>query len=354
MQVLRNVDPLRARMELLALDPEPGAYDAEIRALGSAVLHCGSTSAPLALARGLLTLLRERGPYDVVHSHVHHFSGVVLALARRAGVPVRIAHSHLDTQRLDREAGIRRRLYLAAMTAAVRRYATHGLAASTLAAEALFGAGWREDARWEIARYGLDFGAFRAPADVASVRAELGLGQDAIVLGHVGRFDPQKNHAFLVRIAAEALRRERRARVVLVGDGPLRPAVELETVRLGIRERVHFAGVRPDVPRVLRAFDAFVLPSHCEGLPLVGLEAQAAGLPIVLSDAITRELVVIPELITWRSLSDPPESWAEAALAAARGRAGPGRVEAVEALERSEFSLARTMSGLLDVYRRSA
>ena len=152
-------------------------------------------------------------------------------------------------------------------------------------------------------------------------RAMLGIPEDALVIGHVGRFDPQKNHALLVRIAAAALRRAPRAVLVLVGDGPLRPAVEAEAARLGIRERLLFTGVRADVAALLRAFDALVFPSLREGLPLVGLEAQAAGTPLVLSDAITRELVVVPELFTWRSLEDAPEAWAESALAAARGGA---------------------------------
>jgi glycosyltransferase involved in cell wall biosynthesis len=352
MQVLRNLDPLRVRMDFLVTQAEPGHYDAEIAALGSAVLPCESPSNPPRFARRLLALLRERGPYDVLHSHVHHFSGFVLGVARRAGVPVRVAHSHLDTRRLDGEAGIARRLYLAGMRAALRRYATHGLAVSDAAAAALFGERWRDDRRWEVARCGLDFGAFRGAAEAAAVRAELGVPRDAFVLGHVGRFDEQKNHPLLIRIAAAVIRREPRARLVLVGDGPLRPLVEAYAERLGIREQVVFGGIRADVPRVLRSFDVFVFPSLREGLPLVGLEAQAAGLPIVLSDAITRELVVVPELFTWRSTEDPVESWAEAVLSAARRRVDAS--DAVAALEQSEFSLSRSLSGLLDVYERTA
>jgi glycosyltransferase involved in cell wall biosynthesis len=352
MQVLRTLDPARVRMDFLVAHPEPGQYDAEIEARGSAVIRCELTSNPLRYARRLLAVLREGGPYHVVHSHVHHFSGFVLAIARHAGVPVRIAHSHLDTLHLDAEAGLRRRLYLRLMSAALRRSATNGLAVSVPAAQALFGPRWRDDDRWVVSRCGLDFGGFREPADVPAVRAELGIPPDAIVLGHVGRFDAQKNHAFLLRIAAAAFQREPRSVLVLAGDGPLRPSVVAEATLLGIRDRIALPGVRADIPRVLRSFDAFVFPSIREGLPLVGLEAQAAGLPIVLSDSITRELVVIPELFTWRSLGDSPDSWAEAALSAARRRAP--EMDAVARLEGSEFSLSRSVSGLLDVYHRSA
>jgi glycosyltransferase involved in cell wall biosynthesis len=339
-------------MEFLVTRGDPGHYDAEIHARRSAVIPCELTSNPARFARRLLAVLRERGPYDVVHSHVHHFSGFILALARLAGIPVRIAHSHLDTQRLDAESGLRRRLYVKLMSAALHLFATHGLAVSGPAAAALFGPRWRDDDRWAISRCGLDFGAFRERAEVSSVRAELGLPADALVLGHVGRFELQKNHALLVKIAAAAFRRDPSVFLVLVGDGPLRASVEADAASLGIRERIAFAGIRADVPRVLRAFDVFVFPSVREGLPLVGLEAQAAGLPIVLSDSITRELVVIPELFTWRSPADSPESWADAVLAAARGPAPV--VDAVAALEWSEFSLSQSLPALLEVYRQSA
>jgi glycosyltransferase involved in cell wall biosynthesis len=349
MQVLRGLDPARVRMEFLVTRAEPGQYDAEIRALGSSLTVCESPRSPVQFARRFLDVLRERGPYDVVHSHVHHFSGLILALARRAGVAVRIAHSHLDTLDLDSGASPLRRAYLALMRAALRRYATNGLAVSAVAARALFGPEWQRDGRWQIGRCGLDFSAFRAPGDGAAVRAELGIPADSLVLGHVGRFDQQKNHGFLLRIAAAALRREPGAVLVLVGDGPLRAATEAEAERIGIRQRVAFAGVRADVPRLLRAFDVFVLPSLREGLPLVGLEAQAAGLPIVVADSITRELEVIPELFTWLSHEDSAEGWAEAALRAARKR---GTVaDPVAALERSEFSLSSSLAGLLRLYR---
>ncbi|WP_242343898.1 glycosyltransferase [Anaeromyxobacter terrae] len=349
MQVLRTLDPACVRMDFLVTRGDPGHFDAEIDALGSAVIPCESPSSPTRFARQFLAVLRERGPYHVVHSHVHHFSGFTLALAHRASVPVRIAHAHSDTSHLDARASPWRRIYLRLMKAAVRRYATHGLAASSAAATSLFGPRWPDVGRYEVVRCGLDFSAFRKPiAESASARADLGVPPRALVLGHVGRFDGCKNQAFLVRIAMAALKLEPSTFLVLVGDGPLRASVEADATRLGIRERVVFAGVRADVPRVLASFDVFVLPSVREGLPLVGLEAQAAGLPIVLSDIITRELVVIPSLFTWRAPTDSPESWAEAALSAARG--GVSRADAAATLERSEYSLSRSLPRLLEVY----
>jgi glycosyltransferase involved in cell wall biosynthesis len=348
MHVLRALDRQRVRMDFLVTSEEPGHYDDEIRSLGSEVIPCALAPGLASFVPGFLNVLRQRGPYAAVHSHVHHFSGAVLALARIAGVPVRIAHSHLDTRDGDRRAGLGRRLYLAGMTAALARVATHGIAVSSDAAVSLYGAEWREDPRWQVVRCALDLSAFREPLDPAAVRRELGIPPDARVFGHVGRFDPQKNHAFLIEIATALLQRDTRSYFVLVGDGPLRRRIEQEAAHRGIEERVIFAGVRRDVPRLLRSFDAFVFPSLHEGLPLVGIEAQAAGLPLICSDRVTRELVVMPELFTWLSTADVPEVWAAAALDASRERIEPRR--ALAALDESEFSLARTIPQLLAVY----
>jgi len=348
MQLLRNMDRSRVQQEFLACHPGAGDYDPEIRSLGSDVIPCVGPSHPFRFGRRLLGILRER-KYDVVHSHVHHYSGFVLGIARHAGVPIRIAHSHSDTSREDEDAGPLRRVYLASMKAAIRRHGTRGVAVSEVAAAALFGPRWRDDPRWGVMHCALDYSAFRAPIDREAVRAELGLPAGALAVGHVGRFDQGKNHGFLLRIAVDVLRREPQACFVLVGEGPLRQSIEAEAARLGIRDRVLFTGVRVDVPRLLLACDLFLLPSLYEGLPLVGLEAQAAGLPIVLSDNITRELAVVPSLFAWRSLAEPTEAWAETVVTMLHGpRMSPG--DSLALLERSDFSLQRSMHLLARLY----
>jgi glycosyltransferase involved in cell wall biosynthesis len=155
------------------------------------------------------------------------------------------------------------------------------------------------------------------------VRAALGIAPDALVIGHVGRFVTPKNHPLLIEIAAQAVAAEPRTVLLLVGDGPLRPEVEQQARQAGLQERVIFAGSRPDVARLLRgAIDVFVLPSHYEGLGLAGVEAQAAGLPCLFSNRVPPEADVVAALVRRRSLAEPPEVWAQAALAAGR-RAAP-------------------------------
>ncbi|HEV3257599.1 MAG TPA: glycosyltransferase [Gemmataceae bacterium] len=350
MHVLRHTDRDRFAMDFLVHTTRPGAYDEEIRALGGRILRCLRPSRPWAYARCFRRILRECGPYDVVHSHVHHYSGHVLRLAHRAGVPVRIAHSHLDSSGLRPHSGLFRRFYLDLMQRWIDRDSTVGLAASRQAAGALFGPHWQANSRRRLLYCGIDLAPFRTPVDPAAERAALGIPGDAFVMGHVGRFTDQKNHRFLVTIAAEVAVREPRARLLLIGDGPLRPAIEQGVQQAGLAGRVLFAGSRPDVARLMRGvMDVFVMPSLYEGLPLVGMEAQAAGLTLVVSDTITPELDVIPELVQRRSLNEPASVWAQAVLAA---RDGPslGKHEALAAMEKSPFDIHQSVTELEQVY----
>jgi len=262
-----------------------------------------------------MTKFIKYGPYDVVHSHVHHFSGFVLKLAHSAGVPVRIAHCHNDTTPVDCKATMLRRMYLRLCEHWIRKHATLGFAVSQKAAEALWGRDWSTDERWRILRCAIDLEPFRRPVDGAAVRAELGIPQDALVVGHVGRFDPQKNHEFLLEIFKCLAKSRPNIRLLLVGDGPLRSDIEQKASGLGITDKIIFAGLRRDVSRLmLGAMNVFVMPSLYEGLPIVGIEAQAAGLPYVLSDAITEEIEIEKTLVHWVRNNASPAFWADAIM----------------------------------------
>ena len=353
--VLRHIDRERFRMDFLVHTDQPCAHDEQVRGLGSSIVPCLDPSTrPLAYARNFKRILRERGPYDIVHSDIHHFSGYVLRLAHQAGVPVRIAHSHTDTSPVDGKAGMSRLPYLHLMKRWIDRHATVGLAASRQAASALFGAAWEADPRWRLLYYGIDLEPFRASVDRVGVRAELGIPAGAFVVGHAGRFYEQKNHAFLVDIAAEIAKREPNMRLLLLGDGPLRSVIEHRVADMGMTDKVIFTGGRSDVTRLmLGAMDVFVLPSFYEGLPLAGIEAQAAGLPIVLSDIVTKEMDVVRPLVRRLSLSQSASIWAEATMAGRSVTNGGNRPDALTLLEQSHLNIRQSVMELEDVYARS-
>ncbi len=356
MHLLRHVDQDRFAIDFLVHNPESGAYDEEIRTRGSRLIVCPKPQRVFGYARRLAQILRQGRSYDVLHSHVHLFSGVVLSVAARVGVPSRIAHSHSDTSSEQISSAWWRRLYGAAMRRSINRHATAGVAASERAAVALWGAKWHTDPRWQVIHCGIDltpYGFQHGPNKARQAREQLGIPDDSFVVGHVGSFTPPKNHKFLLDILAEVARKDNSARLVLVGDGPLRHRIVEMAASKGVSARVIMAGIRADVAQILMdAVDVFVFPSLYEGLPLAVVEAQAAGLPIVISDRVTPEVEILQELFMWRSPEQPAREWAEACLAC-RDRVRNGiRGEWLRRLESSQFNIQDSARHFEDLYLR--
>lgn len=351
MHVLRHIDRDRFQLDFLVHTTEPGAYDDEVRSLGGRIIPCPHTSKPWIYGPELKKILREYGPYDIVHSHVHHFTGYILRVAKQAGVPIRIAHSHNDTSAQEATAGLYRRLYILLTKRWIDRHATAGLGCSGKASANLFGSGWKNDPRWRIFYCGIDLKPFKQEVDVAAVRAEFGIPADAFVIGHVGRFDEQKNHEFLIEIAAEMAKLDPKIHLLLVGEGPLRSHIEEKVKQMGLTDRVIFAGLQPNIPRLmLGAMDAFLLPSLHEGLPVVGIEAQAAGLPSILSDVITEEVDLVTPLIQRIGLSQPAILWAERILSMRKTTTKTAQADNLGMLENSEFNIACSIDLLTKFY----
>lgn len=353
MHVLRLIDRERYTMDFLV--QAPGRFDEEIKALGSKVIICGGHRKPWVFAKNMRAALREHGPYDVIHSHVHHYSGIVLANAKLAGVPVRVAHSHNDLNSDSAEESLVRRAYLRFTEGLIQWAATSGIACSRPAAASLFGEGWERDERWEVMPCGIDLRPFQTARVDTDTRGALGIPDDALVMGHVGSFTRQKNHAFLVEIARAVTAREDRAHLLLVGDGPLRPDVEAAVREAGITDRVTFAGLRDDVPALMRdVIDVFVFPSLFEGSPLVLVETQAAGLPAVISDTITDEIVLSNRLVTRASLQDAPEIWADRVLGVAPNEDAQQRgTEGLEAVRDTVYDSSKNVE-ILGVHYQAA
>lgn len=351
MNVLRHIDRDQFECDFLVHTEEPCAYDEEIRRRGSNVIPCLDPHKPWRYARNFKKLMKEFGPYDVVHSHVHLFSGVVLRLASDAGVPIRIAHSHNDTSELQKQSNFLRRRYYALMRAWVKRYATAGLGASNNAAAALFGQNWREDVRWKRLHYAIDLSPFADDIDSAAIRREMGLSESAFIIGHVGRFVEQKNHFFLVEIARELVKREQSAKFLLVGEGSLRTAVERRVSELGLSNSFCFAGTSSQVAKLMRgAMNVFLLPSHFEGLGLVLVEAQASGIPCVFSDVVPEEADIVPSLMCRMPLSGSAGEWADAILDLHRRAKETDRRKALATVAQSQYNILTNIRALEGVY----
>jgi glycosyltransferase involved in cell wall biosynthesis len=307
LQVLKDIDRNRFQLHFCTCGPLPGLLAGEVTRLGGVMLPCARGTNLLSFGRRFRKILRE-GSFDVVHSHVHYFSGAVLRWANWEGVPIRIAHSHnAHDGKRDSQA---RRYYRSLMKSWINRYATNGLAPSEPAAQ-LFGENWRADDRFQILRFGLDFEPFREPIDRCQIRTELGIPCGAPVIGHVGRFDRSKNHRFLLQIAESVLKSRPDTHFVLIGDGQLRPDTEAQAKAMGLSRNMHFVGVRTDVPRLMRGgMDLFIFPSLNEGFGFSLLEAQAAGLDCLVSDTVPRDAVCVPHSAEFLPLSVGSAAWA--------------------------------------------
>lgn len=287
-----------------------------------------------------------------MHSHLHHFSGYTLRLARLSGVPIRIAHSHNDISAEHAKSGLYRRWYCSVMKSWIADNATLGLGCSRKAVADLFGSQWQADPRWQLLYYGIDLEPFQNLVDPVAVRAEFNIPADAFVIGHVGRFHPQKNHQFLIEIAAQIAQREPKMYLLLLGEGYLQSEIFDRVLQMGLGDRVIFAGSRSDIPRLMRgAMDVFLLPSLHEGLALVLIEAQATGLPCIFANIVPDEADVIKPLIRRLSLSQPASMWAEAILEQRNAVSKITHNSAWQLVKQSQFNIETSVQNLQRMYQ---
>ncbi len=348
MHMLRAIDRNQFTMDFAVESEQQAEYDEEVLDLGAQLNRIGSRLSPGYAAR-FCRLIRQSGPYDIVHGHLNHYNGYIMRLARWSGVPARISHSHTDTTARERAAGWKRRLGIRLLRKWITRYSSQGLAASVPAAISMFGTQWAERNLCRIMHCGVDLSPFGQTYDRVRTRAELGIPDNAWVIGHVGRMVEVKNHRLIIDTFANLRSQAENAYLLLVGDGPLMGDLTQQARELNVSDRVVFAGSRSDVPRILcAAVDTFVFPSKLEGLGIALIEAQAAGLPCLVSDVVPDEADVIPDLITRLSVH---QSWAPALL---RTRDFDRRQkQCLDRLLQTDFSIQEGIAALQRTYEQA-
>lgn len=263
---------------------EEGVYDDEILAGGSCIYRLEKPGKHLATYKRQLTELLSTGKYQIVHAHCDAMNCRIMRLAKACGVPVRIAHSH-NTHHIV--ISWLKHLFYEYCRKRVARYATECWACSEAAGKWLFGGN-----RYRVIPNAVEIERFAFDEKKrADIREEYGISEDEIVLGHVGRFDYQKNHDFLIDLLQVLAKNgRRRYRLLLVGEGLLCGAVRDKADRLGLGEQVIFTGGVSDPERYYNAMDLFLIPSLFEGYPLVVSEAEANGLYCIASEYISDEV----------------------------------------------------------------
>ncbi len=301
MNYYRHIDRNKIQFDFLVHRDFEADYDQEILSMGGKIYH---VSRLVPWSRGyrkeLKRFLRAHSEYKIVHVHQDCLSSVALQCAKECGVPVRIAHSHNKNQDKNLKYLIKRH-YMKQ----IPYYATECFACTKDAGEWMF-----SGHPYHTLHNAIDASKYLySPEKAAKIRKQLNLEHD-FVIGHIGRFDPQKNHMFLVDVFRECVKMEPNARLVLIGDGKGRSQIQEKAKSLGLEDRVIFTGVRDDVADLLQAMDVFVFPSLYEGLGIAAVEAQAAGVPCILSDQVPLECKMTKR-VEYLPLEESPTVWAE-------------------------------------------
>ncbi len=310
MNYYRNIDRRKVQFDFFAdsdsVDPLP--YKEEIESLGGRIYIVPPYQQINKYLPALTKLFKENG-YKIVHSHLNTLSVFPLYAARRAGVPVRIAHNHSTAAKGETKKNI--------MKYALRPFAkvnaTHYAACSRYAGEWLFGKKSMERGEVTIFNNAIDLDRFRFdPAVRDEVRRELGI-ENKFVVGHVGRFCFQKNHEFLIDIFAEVHKQNPNSVLLLVGGGELLDEIKQKINDLSLDQSAIILQNRSDVNRLYQAMDVFVFPSRYEGLGIVCVEAQAASVPVIASIAVPKD-AEMTNYIKRIDLSKGADYWATETL----------------------------------------
>lgn len=302
MNYYRKIDRTKVQFDFLVHREFEADYDAEIRELGGKIYHV-SRLIPWSrkYQKELKNFFQEHPEYKIVHVHQDCLSSVALKCAMECGVPVRIGHSH-SSSAVKNVKYLIKRYYMKK----IPRYATDLLACGAMAGDWMF-----SGSKYQMIRNAIDTEQYEYSVEKKrQIRQEWKL-EDKKVVGHVGNFTPAKNHTFLLEVFREISIKNPEANLLLVGGGEGMNAIKEKTKEMHIEDKVIFAGVRSDVQDCMQAMDVFVFPSLYEGLPVTMIEAQAAGLPCIISDRVSEECIVTDGLVTLQSLEESPNRWAE-------------------------------------------
>lgn len=311
MNLYRHIDRSKVQFDFVENSNEPAVFDEEILNLGGRIYRC-----PHYNGKNHFTYVKwwndffkaHSKEYPIVHGHLGSTAAIYLSIAKKYGAYA-IAHSHNS----GTDHGIKTLLYKA-MSYNTRNVADYFFACSTPAGLDRFGNEIVNSSRYSLLNNAIEIGTFPYSANMREeMRHQLNLA-DNLAIGHVGRFNPQKNHPFLLDIFAALLKKEPNAVLLLVGGGEDMPKIQTKTQKLGIADHVRFLGIRSDVADLMQAMDVFAFPSLYEGLPVTMVEAQASGLPCIISDKVPPECILTEGLVDVMPLSAGAEAWADAIL----------------------------------------
>lgn len=307
MNLYRCIDREKVQFDFLVHTQRKCAFDDEIEQLGGRIFHITKFNGRNAIRyyRECNKFFDQHPEIRVVHGHIGSSAALYLHAANKHGCYT-IAHSHAANKITDFKSVV-----WAFYSFPTRYIAKQLFGCSTEAGRARYGkraVGSKKYKNFnnaiDVSRYAYDY------QTRIDMRKSLGIGKDEILIGAVGRVSHQKNPEMIYGIFDCLAKRSGETRCIWIGSGELEDAYRRRIIDSGYADKIIMAGRRNDIPQLLQALDVLILPSFFEGLPVTIIEAQAASLPCVLSDTISRETAVT-DLVTWKSIEDSPEQWAD-------------------------------------------
>lgn len=280
----------------------------KIKSLGGNIILIPPYYKIISYVRSLINILKKNR-YKIVHSHLNVLSVFPLYAAKKSKVPIRIAHSHSTSNKKEYKKNLMKKI----LRPLSKIYSTHYFCCSEMAGRWLFGNRSYNDGEVILLNNAINIEKFAYDEKIRNnIREELNIN-DKIVIGHVGRFVEQKNHKRLIDIFNKVHKKNKNTVLLLVGEGPLLEDVMSRVHELNLGDSVIYLGIRKDVHKLMQAMDIFMLPSLYEGLPVVGVEAQASGLLCILSDEMTKETQIL-DSTKFLPLSKLDDEWADITL----------------------------------------
>lgn len=304
MNYLRNINREKVIFDFLVNRDYKADYEDEIEALGGRIFRM-CPMYPQYFGRykkEVRDFLINHPEYKIIHSNLEERSYFALKEAKKLNIPVRISHSHNAPKGFDLKS-----IFRYYFRSRLKPQVTHMFTCGEEAGDWLYGKKYRDKVIMQ--NNAIDAKAYEYKKDVEEkVRKEFNL-EGKFVIGHVGRFFPQKNHSFLIDVFNEVYKMDKDAVLMLVGGGELKEQIEEKVKSLGLQDAVKFLGVRSDVDYLIQGFDLFILPSLFEGLPVTMVEAQASGVKCIISDKVPPQCA-ITDNVEIIGLNEKVESWA--------------------------------------------
>ena len=340
MNIYRKIDRNIIQFDFLYFTSEETYYDKEIIELGGKIFRISKMNILhiFDFINNISHVINSNGPYKVIHAHTLFNSGFVVKAAKKSKVDIRISHAHTT---LDNENGIARKLYVKFMRHLILKYSTN-----------LFGRNITMSQRYNILPNLIDY------ENIMNVNKEKiyefkqinKLNNEDFILGNIGSLKKAKNQQFLLEVIQNLKVKAKKVKLILVGSGPLEEVLKQKCKEYGIQEEVIFMGARDDIDVILNSMDVFVFPSSFEGLGLVLLEAQAAGLPCVVSEAIQPEADLQLGLFSKLNLSDGAEFWANKIIEV-YGKKETDKQKILDVFDKQGYSTEKCISKLLSIYK---